>query len=144
MYMLEETVNVGLGAQTLSADPSGWSWRSDLGDGVKCFWYICIRRSLENPWILAARCWRFAKSVPGINYYQVGMRDQELHMLRSPPLRWYFLMQQINNCWYFWCSQLKGVGRGSHPRGLVVIWNMEGGLKSFWIDCWKRIWNKGR
>ena len=152
MYILEETVNAELGAWSQGVDAelsSSFPWLVVVAwSGRWCglfliYIYIYIVFFFKNPWRLAARCWRWVKNIPGIYCYQVGMRDQEPHLLRTPKmvspdathkqlLR--FLMLTITGSW-----ERKPLS----PRGLVVIWNMEGGLKS-WIDCWERGQHKGR
>ena len=115
----EETVDDGLGGRCLGAGQcpvaphSGWSWLDDLGDGVNCFFFFFF--FFENSWRLLARCWNGEKFLAQLllswNYEARG------HICCEPP--WGFLpMQHINNCWYWWCSQLQGA-----PWVWSIVWS---------------------
>ena len=148
MYMLEETVNVRLGAWSLRADvgpgslsyPVGRSgliwetvaivfdiyvysvllkihgdWQQDTGDGRKVFLVLTV---IRLGWGTRSHICRDSPKM-------VSPDATHKQLLR-------FLMLNIAGS-----RQKKPLS----PHRWVVIQNMGGGLKFFWIDCWERGWN---
>ena len=90
-------------------------WHQDAGDGRKVFLGLTVIRLAGGT--RCHICWDRPKMVSPDSTHEQLLR---------------FLKLTIAGSWQ---------RKPSNLRGLVIIRNMEGGLKPFWIDCWEKGWN---